>query len=76
MTKQAKIITVSYGRLKRLGKDIYGEYQAYDRWADWEDDDDGFFSAHMVAEDIGGFWEAFTKLAPELAEEIEGEGKK
>ena len=70
MAKQAKTITVSWGRMKRLGKEINNRRWAYDRWADWEDDDD-WISAHMVAEDMGEIWEMFEKLAPELAEEIE-----
>lgn len=59
--------------MKLLGQDIYGEYRAYDRQADWEDDDDDFVTARTVAEDIGGFWIKFVQFMPELAKEIEKE---
>lgn len=72
MTKKAKTITVSWGRLKRLGKEINTCFWAYDEWGSWGDDEG--VPANWVAKDIERIWDMFTKLAPELAEEIEKEG--
>lgn len=72
MTKKAKTITVSYGRLKRLGKEINSSFWMYDDLDDW--DDGNGIPANLVSKDLEGIWETFSKLSPELAEEIEKGG--
>lgn len=73
MTKKAKTITVSWGRLKRLGKEINSSFWMYDNLDDW--DDGNGIPANLVRKDLEGIWKTFSKLAPELAEEIEKGGK-
>lgn len=61
--------------LKMLGKDIYDTYQAYERWARYEDDDE-WISADMVTKDVGRAWDLFSRVAPGIAVEIKREYEK